>query len=774
MPAPAPTPIPVVRYAFECADLPWYVRHVHLQEFLGRPYDCVLHLVLDDPDAPLDDLVGANAFLEISRSEDPETLPRVVKGCVQEVEVLACSHHRTHTRIHLAPALSYLYQTRRSRIFQELTIPEILDQVLTPVLSARDRAFDLSALDKRGFQPRDYCVQYEETDLDFLHRLLEEEGLAYHFDQTSEKWERLVLMAEGEDYPDFEGLDGRAEVPVIPDRGETAELESIEALEWSRRTRAPRVTQRAWDWISNPPEIHEETYTNEAQEEHPPQQPPPLGELYDHDDHRLLDLELKARAQRKQEALATRDGMARGQGNLTGFSPGLIFELVDHEREGRYLLTHVTHSGDAPEGDLLEGNTRGPSYENRFLCIPASRPYRLDRISRKPIIPGPQTAVVTGPEPEEIHTDEHGRIKVRMHWDRSDTPPEDASCWIRVAQTWAGPGWGTLFIPRVGMEVLVTFINGDPDRPLVTGCVYNGGNQPPYPLPDEKTKSTIKTRSSPGGDGYNELRFEDAAGNEEIFLHAQKNLNEVVGNANSRSVGAAQTISVGGSRTVTVQGNHSVIVKGKGKGSKDQALDPPHYSVTVDSAYELTASKTIQVNADDRITLQCKTTRIELTPTKIVLQAGEEGSRIELDIEALILSKKKGWVLLDKEGNVTAKAKDEAALTLTSCAELVSKAGATVALTGEAAMGAPGAAEGKGASLLLNANAALQGHEVGLTSQGAGLTLTTAAELVSKENTLIQGATTACIGDAVIVQGNNVDVLGSTLANIRAPLVTIN
>ena len=201
-------------------------------------------------------------------------------------------------------------------------------------------------------------------------------------------------------------------------------------------------------------------------------------------------------------------------------------------------------------------------YRNVFECIPLDTPFRPDRRTDKPVIPSIQTAVVTGPAGEEIHVDEHGRIKVHFHWDRVGALDENSSCWIRVEQAWAGPSWGFWWVPRIGMEVVIHFVDGDPDRPLATGCVYNGANLLPYELPAEKTKSTIKSNSTPGGGGSNELRFEDKAGSEEIYAHAQKDYNEVVENDHNTLVHHDQTITVDNDQTQTIHVNQTETVNG--------------------------------------------------------------------------------------------------------------------------------------------------------------------------------------------------------------------
>jgi type VI secretion system secreted protein VgrG len=199
-------------------------------------------------------------------------------------------------------------------------------------------------------------------------------------------------------------------------------------------------------------------------------------------------------------------------------------------------------------------------YRNRFTCVSEDVPYRPERRTRCPVVGGAQTAVVVGPAGEEIHTDVSGRVKVQFHWDREGKRDDRSSCWIRVSQAWAGPGWGALYLPRVGQEVVVEFLEGDPDRPIIVGGVYNGANPPPVDLPGEKTRSTLRSASSPGGDGSNELRFEDAKGQEEVYLHAQRDLNVVVENDASRRVGGNETIAVDKDRARSVGGSQSLQV----------------------------------------------------------------------------------------------------------------------------------------------------------------------------------------------------------------------
>jgi type VI secretion system secreted protein VgrG len=255
---------------------------------------------------------------------------------------------------------------------------------------------------------------------------------------------------------------------------------------------------------------------------------------------------------------------AEGVGVVPRFVPGFTFVLTAHSIErfnGEYLLTEVRHEGAQPqvlaEKSAVEGGTR---YANHFEAVPASVTVQAKRTAPKPVVEGVQTAIVVGPPGEEIYTDAHGRVKVQFHWDRQGQRNEHSSCWIRVSQAWAGAGWGAMFIPRIGHEVIVDFIEGDPDRPIITGRVYHGTNTPPYSLPDEKTKSTLLSNSSQGGDGSNEIRFEDKKGSEEIYLHGQKDWTISIENDKNQEIGNDETLMVGNDRTKNVGNNQKETV----------------------------------------------------------------------------------------------------------------------------------------------------------------------------------------------------------------------
>jgi type VI secretion system secreted protein VgrG len=322
---------------------------------------------------------------------------------------------------------------------------------------------------------------------------------------------------------------------------------------------------------------------------------------------------------------ATRIEVSVARSELTNVSPGMRFELTDHpvaELDREWLVVGVRHEGSGRGDGGGSGSGEGEvEYTNRLELIPADVEWRPLRSRWKRRVHSVLTATVVGPSGEEIHTDVHGRIKVQFHWDREGQKDERSSCFLRSMQPWAGQSWGMVFLPRIGMEVVVTFVDGDVDRPLVIGSVYNAQNPPPYALPDEKTKSTIKSNSSPGGNGFNEIRFEDAAGSEEVFIHAQKDMNEKVLHNHSQAVDNNQSITVGGNQTESVTGNQTHSVEGERRAT-----------VTKDETLHVEKNRVRTVTGNDRTTIT-GTRRVEVAKRNDeIYQKGRQVDVTEWDI----------------------------------------------------------------------------------------------------------------------------------------------
>jgi type VI secretion system secreted protein VgrG len=475
------------------------------------------------------------------------------------------------------PAFEALRHRINTKIFQEKTAPEILEEVLNEGLGAYGRSVDNRLA--RAYPTCEYRTQYHESDLAFCERLMEEEGIVYWFEFEGEA-ETLVLADDSSKFGKVQTIHG-PQLTYARQEGQVGGHEYVSELHALSRVVPTKVATRHFDWTHPSMPVEGESDATADGDRPDGAALDPEREVYEHDGKPLTineydgavygKTDVEDQAKLRREAQAWNAFVCEGKSTVLGVTVASTFELVGHPRfdlDGVYAVVSAIHRIVAEKG----------SYRNVFECIPSAVTYRPKRTTRRPTVSGIQTATVVGPSGEEIHTDEHGRIKVQFHWDRVGSLDESSSCWVRVQQPWAGAGWGFVFIPRMGMEVIVDFVSGDPDRPVVIGSVYNGDHAPPYPLPDEKTKSTIKTESSLGGGGYNELRFEDKAGSEEIFTHAQKDQNEVVENDHTTTVGnnqtntvgvdqnqdigSNQTEHVGANQEMTVDGNRTTHTKG--------------------------------------------------------------------------------------------------------------------------------------------------------------------------------------------------------------------
>ncbi len=540
---------------------------------------------------PLDgaELLGAEALLMVTV---PGGAPRLVHGKVRSVKVLGFREGRWQYRLHVVPMLWWLTRVQRSRIFQGKTVPDILTQVLQE--AGVDARLSLSG----SYEAREYCTQYRETDFTFISRLMEWEGLFYFFEH-SESGHTLVI---GDKPSVHEPLPGGAVLPLRDQDERSADGEYLYSLEGVHRIRPGAVHLKDYDF--------EKPTLDVSGKAKSPQGVPAL-EIYDYPGEYVAPGVGKQAAKVRMEEGAQAARTLEGESVAPGLTPGYCFEAVDNgSHAGEYTVVEVVHAGTLPE-TAGGREAHGRLYRNRFRCMPSQVPFRPRRLTPTPSIPGVQTAIVVGPAGEEIHTDGHGRIKVQFHWDREGARDDKASCWVRVGQAWGGPGWGALYLPRIGQEVIVRFLEGNPDRPLIAGTVYNGENPTPYALPEDKTKSTLKSASSLGSNGFNELRIEDAAGVEEIFTHAQKDeelLTEndkdqevrgyedlLVEKDRARTVEGHQRLDVRRDDSSRVRGNQSLQVRGdrstETSGSHSEAVEK-NQSITVGKSFTSTITRT--------------------------------------------------------------------------------------------------------------------------------------------------------------------------------------
>lgn len=532
---------------------------VDVREALDEPYVARVDVAIPEASADAAALLHADGVVTFGRTGAPT---RRVAGCVQTVEIgddeaIGAIEAHTLATITVGPAFELLSFTRDSRIFQNQSVPDILEAVLGEALEPYGREVRVE-LDG-AYAVREYCVQYRESVRAFAERLMQEEGIHYAFDHEGDV-EVICLRDRNTRFRELPGASGGGLIRFVPRSAGLVDEAVIVAARRATRDTTTSVMVADGDWTRATIAFSGEARGDDARGRDRESYEHGLSrnaQLVEYDGSRFGSDDAAAQAAIRQEAYRTEAEVLEGVSGVESMAPGDVFTMEGHPTpglDGEYATVAVRHLL-AIEGSAADRTT---SYENRFRAISAAIPHRPRRTRRKPFVPGAQTAVVTGPSGEEIHVDTHGRIKIQLHWDREAVGDERSSCFVRVQQRgWSGAGWGHWFVPRIGMEVVVRFIDGDPDRPIVTGAVYDGTNRTPYALPDERTQSTIRTDSSIGHGGYNEWRFEDAAGAEQVFVHAQRNYDEAVENDHTTVVHGHQSNEVDGDQTQTIHNDQT-------------------------------------------------------------------------------------------------------------------------------------------------------------------------------------------------------------------------
>lgn len=463
-------------------------------------------------------------------------------------------------QIEAVPWLWMLTKTSDCRMFQDKSVPEIIKKVFSD-LGFTDVKDELTG----SYTKWDYCVQYRETDFNFVSRLMEQEGIFYFFKHEKDK-HTLVLA----DSPDaHKPCPVAAEAQYIPEIGDGDKSHGIIDWQMSQELRPGKYVSR--DFIFQMPDktLDANATTNVKIGGNDKLEmfdfPGNYTQQFNKPDQRMGDVEKlgKSLAKIRMEEEEASHLIASGTSNMRGFSPGFQFTVKDKEgrrsKKNPYVLTAVQHSAVQSPSYFSDETVEG-AYQNSFVCMPKEVKFRPPRTTAKPVVHGMHSAVVVGPSGEEIYTDKYGRIKVQFPWDREGKKDESSSCWLRVSMPMSGKQWGAFCWPRIGHEVLVGFMEGDPDQPLVVGSVYNHDNMPPYEMPANQTRSGFKSRSSKEGstDNFNELRFEDKKDQEEIYFHAEKDFNRVVENNDTLKVGfektgdGNQTIEIFNTQTVKI------------------------------------------------------------------------------------------------------------------------------------------------------------------------------------------------------------------------------
>ncbi len=577
------------------------LRSISGQEAVSQLFRFQLELLSERDDVSFDDIVGKNVTIHVETVDSH----RIFNGFINRFSQGSRDERFTYYRAEMVPWLWFLTRTADCRIFQHLSTPEIVRKIFT------DLGFSDFELRLYGsFRKRDYCVQYRETDFNFVSRLMEEEGICYFFEHDEEKKKHILILAN--DAAAHKPCPGQPKVRCNLASGGWRDQDMI--TEWRIEEEYRPTAWAHTDYnFETPSTSLMATVKDDGK-----------YEIYDYPGFyaKKNDGDQIAKT-RLEETLAFKSRVS-GKSNCRNFTTGSVIEVTDHYRKDmndKWMLTAVYHQCTMGEAYGSGGSDEGFFYTNTFECIPAKVPFRPLRMTPKPSVQGCQTAEVVGPSGEEIYTEKYGRVKVQFHWDREGKKNEDSSCWIRVSHPWAGKGWGSVSIPRIGQEVVVDFLEGDPDQPIIIGRVYHAENMPPYGLPAGGVVSGLKTNSTKGGGGYNEMSMNDTKGKEMVTVHAQKDMATTVEHDDTQTVHNNRVINVDGTHTETIVKDTTITVsQGKETNTVKQEI-----VITSQTAHiHVTASTEIQLLVGASKLLMKADGSIELNGTNIAINGSEK------------------------------------------------------------------------------------------------------------------------------------------------------
>jgi type VI secretion system secreted protein VgrG len=688
------------------------------REQLGRLFTYEVDLLSTDDSLDLSALLGQPASVQVQRNDHGV---REFTGYVTQFSLVGEHGNYTRYRATLRPWLWFLGQNRNCRIFQGQTVPEIIKTLLS-----EHGLGEVSSKLDGTYHKWEYLVQYRESDLSFITRLMEHEGIYYFFTHADGK-HKLVLADSIHAHPTPEAYKhtGVHYHPASSAR-EAQQNDILDTWVLSRQIRQGHVTLRDFNFTYPQP--------FDDQRNAPLKMQNATYELYDYPGviNQLTVKEAKEAAAalaeiRVEEQQADYD-TTRGGGPIRGLGVGDVFSLTNFPREDQnkshkdkaHLIVSASYSITVAEfeSNIVEGAQ--PVFRFELSAIDSKQPYRLPRITPKPIVEGPQTATVVGDPKQEVWTDEYGRIKLKFHWDRSPVRDQGASCWVRVSQAWAGHGWGNIHVPRINQEVIVQFLDGDPDRPIVTGCVYNKEQPAPYGKDQLVSQSGWKSHSTPGGgaDNFNEIRFEDKKGSEELHVQAEKDMTTLIKHDRTTNILRNDTLNITGDQFIKIHGNLSMIVEGVTEKDNPDKKKPVKSSLGVTGAHRIDASDTIDIQAPNKITLTVGGSTITMTPGSITISAG--GSTVAVD--ANVFAKSKGEAQMKLDANGLMKSAGGAIVELKGGTAVSSgSGGGSVTLDGDAAV--------KAGNIKLNAGK-INGtgdSEIGLTVASSSVKLTPAS-----------------------------------------------
>ncbi len=597
------------------------------KEALCEPYEFVVLAHSAKPDLDFNTLLGQHVTVRMHMPAEESGAPRYFDGLVGQVKLMGQNGRFYEYELRLRPWFWFLSQTRDCRVFQNQTVLQIIKEVLLdhPIAAIEDRT-------TTGFTPWVYCVQYGETDFNFLSRLMEQEGIGYYF--RHEAGNHTLVMFDS--ITGHDNCPGCAPLPVRYGLGGQIGGGDVASCAWGL-TSAQRVQPGAtvitdYDFTRTQMDLRQ---SRSSPGKHA------LGtmEVFDYPGYydKEQDGDQFVRAQMEEYACSTQD--LGGESDARGLSCGGLITLKGSVRgsdNAEHLVTGTQITVRQPERDGGGADGAQAGYTCGFDLLPTALPYRRARLTPKPLMQGPQTAVVVGPAGEEIHTDKYGRVKVQFHWDRYGKKDEKSSCWVRVSSPWAGQSFGFVQIPRIGQEVVVDFLEGDPDQPLITGRVYNATQMPPWELPANATQSGLLTRSSKGGNygNANAIRFEDKQGAEQLWIHAEKNQDIEVENDETHSVGHDRTKTVGhdektdvaNDRTETVGNNETITI---GVNRTEKVGSNETISIGANRAEDVGVNETISIGANRTETVGANET-ISIGANRSISVAASETATVAL------------------------------------------------------------------------------------------------------------------------------------------------
>jgi type VI secretion system secreted protein VgrG len=595
----------LIRVKSSLGDNKFYLHEMQLTETVGQPFTIDLTVDSDDFDINFKDILGEHLSLELDIGQNEY---RYFDGMVTTFTYAGLTNNRATYRVVLRPWLWLLSRRAQCKIFQGKTVPDIVKDIF------RAAGFDdfEDKLQRSDYRTLEYCVQYRETDLAFVSRLMEQEGIYYFFKHTKGV-HKLVLCDSATAHGKFADKYGDIKIGRGPDDTDTGAI-----WEWSlgQELQSGQYTHTDYDLEKPNADLKKSKSIAQGHKED-------SFEVYDYPGKYTEASDGTTYANIRMEEHVAQFEHGAGKSQTRWIATGCLVTLTGSQRKGHNREYLVLECKTTIQAQASAGSQT--SYQTEFVCLATTHTFRSPQHTLKPFIRGPQTAFVVGKSGEEIWTDKYGRVKVQFHWDRDGQNDEKSSCWVRCAQSWAGKNWGGIFVPRIGQEVVVHFLEGDPDQPIITGAVYNASSMPPYSLPDNATQSTMKSNSSKGGNGSNEIRFEDKAGSEEFFIHAQKDQNIEVekGNRSLKVKMGDETHEVSqGKLTTSIMGDTSLTVK---TGNYDMKVSTGSASITATQAITIESMMSITLKvANNSITIDM--TGVKINGTMVTVQGIAETS----------------------------------------------------------------------------------------------------------------------------------------------------